>query len=185
MATTLTQLFPYPGPNDDPDVPYWLQRLAEALDSSVKTILDRLGVTEKGARGILARIAGAATKTVTDGNWKIMDVATVNVVKDRWYEATIFTNSICLGGANVAIAVDVRQSVKTDVTEAGSSVDQSYTLWTAPVAGSGKSHVLSFQWKAAATDSLNFKAVACRAVGTGGVDLQVRKLTIRDLGANL
>lgn len=185
MANEDTRGYPYPGPDDDPDVPYWMQRLAEELGVDVQSIADRVGANEKAARGILKRATNGAARSTSDANWIPCDIVAVPLVKDRWYEATIVINSLCMGAANVALAAAVRASPTTDVTAAGNEVEGSATLWTAPASGSGKFHQVSFIWKAASTETLNLKLVMCRAVGTGLVDLQNRRLTVRDLGANL
>lgn len=46
MTDTTNREYPYPDPDVDPDVPYWMQRLAEALDVDVQTLADRLTATE-------------------------------------------------------------------------------------------------------------------------------------------
>ena len=38
MPTTSTHDFPYPAGTDSPDVPYWLQQLAEGVDGAVPII---------------------------------------------------------------------------------------------------------------------------------------------------
>lgn len=38
MASTKDQAIPYAGPNDAPDVPYWMQRMAERVDALLTTL---------------------------------------------------------------------------------------------------------------------------------------------------
>lgn len=47
MATTPTQAIPYGGPNDAPDVPYWMQRLAERVAALLDAVGLRLDSLEK------------------------------------------------------------------------------------------------------------------------------------------
>lgn len=42
MATTTNRQLPYPLPGSDPDVPYWMQQLAEKTDLDLKGIRDSL-----------------------------------------------------------------------------------------------------------------------------------------------
>jgi len=42
MTDTLNRGYPYPLPTADPDVPYWLQRLAEDVDTDVQDLLDNV-----------------------------------------------------------------------------------------------------------------------------------------------
>ena len=42
MATTANRAWPYAGPNDGPDVPYWLQRIAEKGEAEAQAAEDAL-----------------------------------------------------------------------------------------------------------------------------------------------
>lgn len=64
MGTTVNRLYPYPSPNDDPDVPYWLQRLAEAIDGDVDFINDALNAD---TGWITATLAAGFTHNTSSG----------------------------------------------------------------------------------------------------------------------
>jgi hypothetical protein len=64
MANTTNRVYPYPVPGSDPDVPYWIQQLAEKLDVDVKSVVDEMRTTKPfGHMGRTAAFQGLLAAT--------------------------------------------------------------------------------------------------------------------------
>jgi len=181
MAQTPANAWPYCGPNDTPDVPYWQQRQAEKGDA----LETRVIATEKAAKGLLARNANNVENNFSVVNsWQMFDLVAVPLVAGRWYEVR-YTWTDATAGAGVAnqpYAVAVRQSA-TNITDAtGTDIDGSMTFWTAAQALSGNAQIASFSWQAAATGTFNLKACFTKVVGANQINITARRLTVTDLG---
>lgn len=182
MATTPTQAIPYAGPNDAPDVPYWMQRMAERIAA----LLDALGVTlGKAPKGLVGYTSNNATSIGLGGGSVVCDYVQVDLVKDRMYRATWRVNTVCQATANMAIAVAIKKSATSDVTNQGLDLDDAHTIYTAPVANQGCTSQVSMTWRATATERVNIKAIMARASGTATFDISARKLAFFDDGAQI
>lgn len=187
MAQTTTQAIPYCGPADSPDVPYWMQRLAER----VAVLLDALGITVadhttklgKAPLGALGYVKTAATSVGLFNSATVTDSVNVALVQDRFYKATYRLNVVCPGAANIAYSMDVRKATQGDLSNAtGTSVTDSATLYTPPVANQGGTQLAEFTWRAAATENITIKVLMTRLTGTATYDISARTLTVIDLG---
>jgi hypothetical protein len=105
----------------------------------------------------------------------------VSLVAGRRYRAE-FKCTSTTASTNSAIGIALVKSVTTDTTNAGSGIEDGGTFWTAPVANSGRTHIMSWVWVAAATETVNLKATVLRVVGSSGIDISTRRLVIIDDG---
>lgn len=112
----------------------------------------------------------------------VAQLVAVNLVAGRRYRAE-FKCTSTTGSTNSAIGIALVKSATTDITNAGTGIEDGGTFWTAPVASSGRVHIMSWVWVAAATETVNLKTTVIRAVGSSGVDISTRRLVIFDDGA--
>lgn len=113
MATTPNQAIPYPAPSDAPDVPYWMQRLAERADSLFSTLFTVPPLGHMGKTGGFQGGNSAPGTTITmtqaqvlKGGMTFDDASDALVVpKDGLYRVTVqgmFSGAA--SGSNIAIA---------------------------------------------------------------------------------
>lgn len=185
MATTPTQAIPYCGPSDAPDVPYWMQRLAERvavlLDAINATLTTTTSTAGKAARGMIAKATN--TNTATVGALAMVDLKAVGLVAGRWYRVRygyVATST----AANAPAGLTLVSSATADITSAGTTLDGVRTLWTAPIAGSGADLEGVFTFQATATATVNLK-MTLQKLGANDVSISARRLLVEDLGANL
>jgi hypothetical protein len=130
MAVTTNRQYPYPAPTADPDVPYWNQQLAEALDLEVVSLLGKLGrLPYKVTAGTGALAVAAANTTVSS-----------NV---SFGSNTFDTPPIVLISSNT-------NALKASVYSAYSSTTTGFTAKVQTADGStyGASFSLAFNWVA-------------------------------------
>jgi len=121
MAETTARAYPYPGVNDAPDVPYWLQVLATALDVDIDTIagtaaaaLDQSDGALQGAAGKRYRIvAGTIRNTAT--TW-----ATINDAAHTPVGVTSVTQT--------ATAVEINYPPATKIVTFVCGTDETYAM---------------------------------------------------------
>lgn len=136
----------------------------------------------KMAIGNRARIVTVPSFTGIGGAWLLIDKLQVSLVAGRWYRVMYKYNTLAAVN-NQAIAVELRKSVSTDNSEAGTAIDDTATDYTAPVAGQGKTSFYEFVFQASVTETVNLKMCAVRATGTTTFEMSGRKLTVMDAGA--
>jgi hypothetical protein len=176
MPTTVKYKISYPLGTVAPNVPVVMQAQAE----SVEAALDVLPY----ARGLLKRNVNNNTNNISDGTWQMFDLVTHTLELGRWYEVTYQFVTTC-ATTNVPMGVAIRSSATTDATATGTDVENSATIWTAPLASSGKTDSPTFVFQATAAGPVNLKACVARAVGTGAITVSTRRLYLRDLGKHL
>lgn len=86
MATTTTELIPYCGPNDAPDVPYWMQRLAERVDALLTPLRTLVNANALGARGLMLEMKTTGTSGAFTGLTIIHNIPTFTFKAGRRYE---------------------------------------------------------------------------------------------------
>ncbi len=137
---------------------------------------------DKLSKGLTRFSNVTASKSFTN-IWSLVDnLVSVALVSGRWYRVEARVTSLVIGESNLAYAIDLRKSVTTDVTEAGTSIDNSVTLYSAPAASQGKTDTVSWAWKATATETVNLKLASSRAAGTASYALSERKFNLYDMG---
>ncbi|MCZ9883723.1 hypothetical protein [Arthrobacter sp. B2a2-09] len=177
MPSTVKYALSYPAGTTAPNVPVVMQTSMESVEAALNGI-----AAENMSKGIIARNSNAGTNYIANGTFVMFDLLAVPLIANRWYEVSYtFTHSV--SATNVPLAVAVRSSATTDSTATGTDVDNNATLWTAPLADSGKTDTPVWQFKASATGTVNIKACIARAVGTGNVGIATRRLVVRDIGA--
>jgi len=184
MANTTARQYPYPLPGGDPDVPYWLQQLAEKVDTDVVRLLAR----ENDARGLIGRNAnGNVNNVTTPGSWTMFDLVAVPLVAGRWYEIHYAwgDSTASAGVANQPYAVVPRVSASNDASSTGTDIDNSATFWTAVQGASGNQQSMRWTWKAPTTGTFNIKMNLQKVVSTNQVNIDTRRLTVSDIGANI
>lgn len=184
MANTTNRQYPYPLPGSDPDVPYWVQQLAEKLDTDVVRLLAR----ETDGRGLIARNANSAVNTITNpGSWTMFDLVAVPLVAGRWYEVRYAWGDSTGSGSvsNQPYAVIPRLSATNIIDSSGTDIDNSATFWTCVAGASGNQQHMTWTWKAAATGTFNVKINLQKVVSTNQVNIDTRRLTVFDIGSNV
>lgn len=184
MANTTNRQYPYPLPGSDPDVPYWNQQLAEKMDTDVVRLLAR----ENDARGLIGRNSNSLTNNITTtGTWVMFDLVAVPLIAGRWYEVRYSwgDSTAAAGVTNQPYAVIPRVSATAVVDSTGTDVDGSATFWTAAMALSGNQQYATWTWKAAATGTFNVKMSFQKVVSNNQVNIDSRRLTVFDIGANI
>lgn len=89
MATTDVELIPYCGPNDAPDVPYWMQRLAERVDALLGPIRNLGTANALGARGVVLELKSTATSGAFGNTLTIINnIPSFTFKAGRRYEIT-------------------------------------------------------------------------------------------------
>lgn len=135
------------------------------------------------SRGQCAEVVTAGSLTGIAGTLVMVDyLPSISLVSGRRYRVRYKFTSVS-AGANEALGVNLVKSITSDVTSAGTSVEDTATLWTAPLVSSGSTHQIEFDWKAPTTETVNLKMTLQRAVGASTIDISVRRLTVTDEGA--
>ncbi|WIF20480.1 minor tail protein [Arthrobacter phage Berka] len=133
MAQTPGKAWPYAGPNDVPDVPYWQQRLAEKGDAVQVALEGRLEPLELDRPQ-----AGAVTVSVTSGT----AAGAVNVTFPQAFSAVpnvVLTKASVSGSASTMRRL---QPVVSAITAAGFTAN----LETADGTNVGATFAVSCQW---------------------------------------
>lgn len=186
MTDTLNRLYPYPRPiGDGADVSYWLQRLAEALDTDVKTIVDGItankSAADKQARGLVKDVNDNATSTGLTGSSVPINIANVSLIKGRRYRLK-FQMAVRSSMVAMQIVAKIVKSATADTSAAGTDM-VSVILFSPPVANSwGLMPPYEVVYIPANDETVNIKATAARATGTVGYDVSARLLTVTDEG---
>lgn len=153
-----------------------------AIDAQLKTQdTNRI----KKADALVARLSFNATSVGLSGSAVMANFVVVNLVANRWYRAKYIFNTVCSGGADVAISSAIRKSATSDETATGTDVDDARTIYTPPVANQLGTLDFEAVWKASASETVNIKAVLTRLTTAHLYDISLRRLTVEDMGANL
>jgi hypothetical protein len=128
MAITSNRNYPYPAPTADPDVPYWNQQLAEALDVDMVATLGKLARLPYKIHAGTAALAVGSTNTNVSSN---VSFGTV----------TFDTPPLVLISSNT-------NAVKASVYSAYSATTTGFTAKVQTADGStyGASFSLAFNW---------------------------------------
>jgi hypothetical protein len=130
MPNTINRAYPYPLPTADPDVPYWNQQLAEALDVDMKARVDALAkLPTKVAKGQDSIFIGAAVANAS---------LTVNLPAG-FTVAPIVTASIVTATAGRASLLQLSITSQTTTTFVA-------RLYTSDNANTGTSYTITFNW---------------------------------------
>jgi hypothetical protein len=148
-------------------------------------ILKPVSVAQSIADGLLAkgeikRVANAGVKTGIS-TLDMVDVLQVDLVSGRKYRAVWKFISLT-ATASLAIAANLVKHASDNTTNAGTSVEDNVTLWTAPVLSSGQTHTATWCWTAGATETVYLKSTMLRLTGSTGIDISGRRLFIYDEG---
>jgi len=171
LAQTTALAIPYAGPNDAPDVPYWMQRQAERTEA----LLVAVDTAQP-------RQVNAANIDVTSSSFaKLEQFSSVSLVAGRWYRVRYQVQTMS-SAANMPIAFQLVSSATSDSTAAGTSLDGDKTFWTAPAVASASTKDVWFSWQAASSATVNLKLLAAKA-GTTTVSVSKRSIWLEDLGA--
>jgi len=130
MTDTLNRGYPYPQPTADPDVPYWLQRLAEDVDTDVHPLAQQL------AR--LPYKVASGTSTISIGS--AVASATLTVTLPAGFTATPAVT------ATMATATAGRASLLNIVVTNSTSTSFVVRLYTSDNANTGTSYTIGFNW---------------------------------------
>lgn len=129
MTDTLNRGYPYPAPTADPDVPYWLQRLAEDVDADMVATLAKL------AKLPVRIAAGTANLSVGAANTNISSNVNFGVTFDS---------------APLVLITGATNALKASVYSAYSSSTTGFTAKVQTADGStyGSAFSLAFTWVA-------------------------------------
>lgn len=186
MTDTLNRAYPYPRPiGDGADVSYWLQRLAEALDTDVTTIVSSItankAAADKQARGLVKEQDNPATSTGLAGAGVLINLVTVTLTKGRSYRLK-FRMNVRSSMVAMQIVTKIVKSATSDGTSAGTDL-ASVILYSPPVANSwGVTPSFEVVYTPANNETINIKATAARATGTVTYDVSGRLLSVTDEG---
>lgn len=133
------------------------------------------------AKGQIDEVHTAGTTSGIAATTVVADLVAASLVAGRKYRL-IYKFTSASGSANEAMGINLVKSVTADTTTAGTSVEDSATLWTAPIAASGSYHQMTWCWEATATETVNLKVTLVRAVGSSGIDISGRRLFLFDDG---
>lgn len=114
--------------------------------------------------------------------WVVSDSLVVPLVAGRQYRMQYKFASVA-ASANMAVSLECHTSAVSDVKpSSGTLIDTPATIYMAPVVFQGKTHIMEFQWTAAATGSFLLKISTSRATTTGYFYFEKRRCTIWDEG---
>lgn len=148
-----------------------------AIDEDIKNAnvrIDNMGV------GSFDLVDQDYNKPLTDVDNRL-DYTAVTLQANRIYRID-YRHTTSASQPNAPYALFVRKSVLSDTTSVGTEMDDVCTLWTAPVANSGKTNGATYYYKATVNEQVLVKIIGLRASSVN-VNVSVRKLIVTDLGS--
>lgn len=137
------------------------------------------------AGGVMAWQGSQASVTGITGTWMVVAIQQLAAKAGRTYRLAARVNTLCIGAANIAYAMEVRKSAPNDSSNAGPAVDDSGTFYTAPVAGQGSIGLGEWFYRPTVDETVNLKLVSTRAAGSSPFDIQQPRLNVFDVGAQV
>lgn len=135
---------------------------------------------------VIASTDDGTTKSgITTTDTLLTLIGSVTLIAGHTYNLHCkFNHASTSSGTNMAMAFAFKKSVTSDNTAAGTGIG-SFTLWTAPLAASGKDDAVEALYKATVTETINYKCTVYRVVGSDSIVSTTRQLSITDLGTRV
>lgn len=151
---------------------------SDKVDAAVKALVDKYPKGTIYYKEINAN-SGSLVGPIT-----VDSTTAINLIAGRNYKL-IYQAASNSGQASNALAISCKKGAagNTDPAE-GNVIGYSITHWTAPAASSGKTLIYEYSYTAATTESVAFKIIVQRVVGTGDVIFSSRCVTVVDMGMN-